>query len=61
MNIRQLACFVAVVDEGSFTRAARAIGIAQPSLSQHIRALEEGLNGLKGAETLIRTAEWGVP
>src|SRR2546430_17369113 len=45
MKIRQLACFVAVVDEGSFTRAARAIGIAQPSLSQHIRALEEELNG----------------
>jgi DNA-binding transcriptional LysR family regulator len=45
MNFRQLACFVAVVDEGSFTRAARMIGIAQPSLSQHIRALEEELNG----------------
>jgi DNA-binding transcriptional LysR family regulator len=45
MNIRQLTCFVAVVDEGSFTRAARAIGIAQPSLSQHIRALEQELNG----------------
>ena len=45
MNFRQLACFVAVVDEGSFTRAARAIGIAQPSLSQHIRTLEEELNG----------------
>ena len=45
MNIRQLSCFVAVVDEGSFTRAARAIGIAQPSLSQHIRTLEEELNG----------------
>src|SRR3954449_4073270 len=45
MNFRQLTCFVAVVDEGSFTRAARAIGIAQPSLSQHIRMLEKELNG----------------
>lgn len=45
MNIRQLSCFVAVVDEGSFTRAARVIGIAQPSLSQHIRALEDELSG----------------
>src|SRR5436305_3403426 len=45
MNFRQLSCFVAVVDEGSFTRAARALGIAQPSLSQHIRLLEEELDG----------------
>jgi DNA-binding transcriptional LysR family regulator len=45
MNFRQLACFVAIADEGSFTRAARIIGIAQPSLSQHIRTLEEELNG----------------
>ncbi len=45
MNIRQLACFVALVDEGSFTRAARVVGMAQPSLSQHIRTLEQELNG----------------
>ena len=45
MNIRQLACFVAVVEEGSFTRAARRIGITQPSLSQHIRALELDIDG----------------
>src|SRR2546430_9097143 len=45
MNIRQLACFVAVVEEGSFTRAAGQIGITQPSLSQHIRALEADVGG----------------
>lgn len=45
MNFRQLECFVAVVEEGSFTRGARRVGITQPSLSQHIRALEDELEG----------------
>jgi DNA-binding transcriptional LysR family regulator len=45
MNLRQLACFVAIVEEGSFTRAARRVGITQPSLSQHVRSLEEELGG----------------
>jgi len=45
MSLRQFACFVAVVDEGSFTRGARLLGITQPSLSHHVRALEEDIGG----------------
>jgi DNA-binding transcriptional LysR family regulator len=45
MNVRQLTCFVAVVEEGSFTRAARRVGISQPSLSEQVRALEDDVGG----------------
>src|SRR5580765_2136489 len=45
MNVRQLECFVAVVEERSFTRGARRVGISQPSLSEQVRALERSLGG----------------
>ena len=37
MDVRQLSYVVAVVDQGTFTRAAEVLQIAQPSLSQGIR------------------------
>lgn len=43
MNVRHLTYFVAVVDHGSVTRAAVALRVAQPSLSQAIRSLESDL------------------
>lgn len=43
MNVRELECFLAVVDHGSVTRAASALYLAQPSLSQIIRRLEADL------------------
>ena len=40
MEIHQLRYFVAIADEGSFSRAAAKVRVAQPSLSQQIRKLE---------------------
>ena len=47
----ELAAFVAVVDQGSFARAARHLRIAPSSLSQTVKKLEERL----GVELLHRT------
>ena len=44
MDTRQRRYFCAVVDNGSFTRAAAALAMTQPSWSLSIRKLEEELN-----------------
>lgn len=45
MEFGQLQAFVAVVREGSFTRAASRLSLTQPSLSSRIRQLERNLHG----------------
>ncbi|HEY7046298.1 MAG TPA: LysR substrate-binding domain-containing protein [Jatrophihabitantaceae bacterium] len=40
MQIHQLGYFVALADTRHFTRAAEQVGVAQPTLSQQIQALE---------------------
>ena len=40
MDLKQLSYFVRVAELGSFTRAAAALGVAQPALSRQIRLLE---------------------
>lgn len=51
MDVKQLRYFTAIVEAGSLSAAAARIGIAQPSLSQHIKTLEARL----GVELLVRT------
>jgi DNA-binding transcriptional LysR family regulator len=55
MDLRQLEYFTAIVKEGSLTEAAKRCRIAQPSLSQQLRALEDELG-----ETLVLRKPRGV-
>src|SRR6478752_7117820 len=43
-DLRQLRAFVAVVEEGSFTLAARRIFVTQSAVSHSLRTLEEQLS-----------------
>lgn len=53
MEFKQLEAFVAVVDYNSFSEAARHLYLTQPTISAHIRALEQELN----SKLLIRTTK----
>jgi LysR family nitrogen assimilation transcriptional regulator len=44
MDFKQIESFVRVAELGSFTKAATALGIAQPLLSRHVRQLEVSLH-----------------
>jgi DNA-binding transcriptional LysR family regulator len=56
-NLNDLAAFLAVARERSFTRAAVRLGVSQPALSQTIRELEARL----GLRLLTRTTRSVAP
>ncbi len=60
MNIRQVEIFKAVFESGTVTQAAKNLGLAQPSVSKHLKLLEYGL-GLtlfqRSGNRLTATAE----
>lgn len=43
MDLRQLRYFTAIVEQGSFSKAAVKLRVAQPALSQHLRHMEDEL------------------
>ncbi len=51
MKLQHLKYLVAVLHEGSLSRAARSLHMSQPTLSQHIQALEHSV----GVQLLNRT------
>jgi LysR family hydrogen peroxide-inducible transcriptional activator len=55
MDLRQLEYFMAIAHEGSISGAARKIRVAQPTLSQQLRNLEEELG-----EPLLQRKPRGV-
>jgi DNA-binding transcriptional LysR family regulator len=56
-TLHQLRCFLASYEAGSLTGAARALGYSQPSVSEQVRLLEQGL----GARLFRRVGRGLVP
>lgn len=50
MNLKALRIFLAVLEAGSLSGAARTLGISQPAISKQLQSLEEEL----GAELVLR-------
>jgi len=57
VELRELRTFVAVVEAGGLSAAARRLHVSQPALSQTVRALEREL----GVQLLVRSSTGAVP
>ncbi len=55
MDVRRLEVFCKVIESKSFTKAARVLGLSQPTVSEHIRILEKK-QGVKFVDRLGREA-----
>ena len=53
MDFKQLRSFTEVIDQGSFTLAAKSLHFSQPTVSMHVKMLEEEI----GTPLVLRTAK----
>ena len=57
MDLRRLEVFAKVAELGSFSRAAQALALTQPTVSEHVRVLEDEL----GIQLLDRLGRGAAP
>ena len=57
MDLRRLEVFAKVAELGSFSRAAQALSLTQPTVSEHVRALEDEM----GVRLLDRLGRGAAP
>jgi DNA-binding transcriptional LysR family regulator len=57
VDLRRLEIFAKVAELGSFSRAAQALSLTQPTVSEHVRALEDEL----GVQLLDRLGRGAAP
>ena len=62
LEINQIACFLAIIEEQSFSRAATRLGLAQSAVSQKMKRLEDqlGLRLLERTSRQIRLSRHGT-
>lgn len=57
LDLNRLTSFVALIDAGSFTAAARALGLTKAAVSGHLRKLEDEL----GTTLVVRSTRRLAP
>ncbi|ALK09894.1 LysR substrate-binding domain-containing protein [Blastochloris viridis] len=57
VDTRQLRYFISIVEQGSLSRAAETLHVAQPALSLHLKRMEEEF----GCQLVLRTSRGVVP
>jgi len=57
IDVRRLKYFIAVCNNGGFSRASNVIGIAQPALTRQVKLLEKEI----GLPLVIRTGRGAEP